>query len=612
MNEHHIVVSIVAVAGLGIAAQWLAWRFRMPAIVFLAAIGLLVGPGLGLIEPSREFGEFLRPVVSLCVAIILFEGGLSLQLSELKHAAVGVRRLVYAGAPLAWACNSLCARYIGGLDWPVSLVFGAIMVVTGPTVIMPMLRQAGLNRRTASYLKWEGIVNDPIGALLAVLVFQFFIFQQSGSGVAEVAAGLGLAIVASVLLGGIGGWAIARAIRAGMVPEYLKSPILLSMVLVVYALSNLVQHEAGLLTVTVMGIVVGNMNLPGISDLKRFKEYITIMLVSVVFVALTADLDIASLGAIGWRGVALVASLLLLARPVAIMIATIGAGMELRERMLLAWIAPRGIVAAATAGVMGPALVDAGYRADALLPLVFAMVFATVFFHGLSLNWLSVKLGLASKQRDGILIVGASPWTVELARTLHSMKLNVLLSDTSWHNLRSARLAGVPVFYGEILSEFAEESVELAHIRAVLAATSNDAYNALVCTALAPEIGRQQVLQLALGTADPEEDPKALARPRRGGIAFDGDAYFEALWRHLVKGWKFSKTRLTEEYGYDEFRADLPDEALQIMLIRDTRDLRFIAADEELVPEQGTTIVYFAPRRASDNGEGRHAETGGR
>jgi len=321
---------------------------------------------------------------------------------------------------------------------------------------------------------------------------------------------------------------------------------------------------------------------------------------------------IASLGAIGWRGVALVASLLLLARPVAIMIATIGAGMELRERMLLAWIAPRGIVAAATAGVMGPALVDAGYRADALLPLVFAMVFATVFFHGLSLNWLSVKLGLASKQRDGILIVGASPWTVELARTLHSMKLNVLLSDTSWHNLRSARLAGVPVFYGEILSEFAEESVELAHIRAVLAATSNDAYNALVCTALAPEIGRQQVLQLALGTADPEEDPKALARPRRGGIAFDGDAYFEALWRHLVKGWKFSKTRLTEEYGYDEFRADLPDEALQIMLIRDTRDLRFIAADEELVPEQGTTIVYFAPRRASDNGEGRHAETGGR
>jgi len=609
MNEHHIVASIVALVGLGLAAQWAAWRFRMPAIVLLAAVGLLVGPGLDLIEPSRDFGVYFRPIVSLCVAIILFEGGLSLQLSELKLAAIGVRRLVYAGVPLAWTFNSLCAHFIGGFDWPVSLVFGAIMVVTGPTVIMPMLRHAALNRRTASYLKWEGIVNDPIGALLAVLVFQFFIFRQAGSGVAEVAAGLGLAIAASIVLGGLGGWAIARAIRAGMVPEYLKSPILLSIVLIVYALSNMVQHEAGLLTVTVMGIVVGNMNLPGISDLKRFKEYITIMLVSVVFVALTADLEVGSLAGIGWRGILLIASLLLLARPLAIMLATIGAGMELRERVLLSWIAPRGIVAAATAGVMGPALVDAGYQANALLPLVFAMIFATVFFHGLSLNWLSNKLGLASKQRDGILIVGASPWTVELARTLHEMKLNVLLADSSWHNLRPARLAGVPVFYGEILSEFAEESVELAHVRAVLAATSNDAYNALVCTALAPEIGRQQVLQIALGTADPEDDPKALARPRRGGIAFDGDAYFELLWRNLVKGWKFSRTRLTDEYGYDDFRAEQPDDGLPIMLIRDTRDMRFVAADEELNPEPGTTIVYFSRDNDAGGREDRNAET---
>ncbi|MEM7504339.1 MAG: cation:proton antiporter, partial [Pseudomonadota bacterium] len=252
MNEEHIAITIVSVSALGVAAQWIAWRLKMPAIIFLAAFGLVVGPALGLIDPSADFGEFLRPVVSLCVAIILFEGGLSLQLRELKEAAGGVRRLVYAGVPLAWGFSSACAHYVGGLDWPVSLVFGAIMVVTGPTVIMPMLRNAALNRRTASYLKWEGIVNDPIGALLAVLVFQFFIFRQSGSAWPEVVAGLALAIGSGIILGGLGGVAIGRAMRAGLVPEYLKSPIMLGLVLVVYTVSNLIQHEAGLLSVTIM------------------------------------------------------------------------------------------------------------------------------------------------------------------------------------------------------------------------------------------------------------------------------------------------------------------------------------------------------------------------
>ncbi|NNL55019.1 MAG: sodium:proton antiporter [Woeseia sp.] len=600
MDEHHIVLAIVIVTGLGIAAQWVAWRFKLPAIVLLAAFGLIMGPGLGLIDPSADFGVYLRPVVSLCVAIILFEGGLSLHLSELKEAATGVRRLVYLGAPLAWTFSALCAHYIGGLDWPVSLVFGAIMVVTGPTVIMPMLRQAALNRRTASYLKWEGIVNDPIGALLAVLVFQFFIFQGSGNGWQEVLMGIGLAIVCSLILGGVGGWAIARAFRQGWVPEYLKSPVLLGLVLIVFAVSDIIQKEAGLLAVTIMGIVVGNMNLPGIGDMKRFKEYITIMLVSVVFVSLTADLDARSLTDIGWRGVALVVAIMIVARPMAIMLATVGAGMQLNERALLSWIAPRGIVAAATAGLMGPRLVDAGYPAEVLLPLVFAVIFATVFSHGLTINWLAKRLGLASRHRDGVLIIGASPWTFALAQVLRDMKVNVLLADASWHNLREARLAGVPVFYGEILSEFAEESLELAHIRTVLAATRNDAYNALVCTALAPEIGQRNVLQLAMGSGDFEEDPKALARPRRGGVAFNSEADFETLWRNLVRGWKFSKTRLSESYTYEQFKEDRGSAAIEVLTVSAEGDVSFLSAGHESVPGSGKTVVWFGPERARD------------
>ena len=241
---------------------------------------------------------------------------------------------------------------------------------------------------------------------------------------------------------------------------------MLSAVLAVYTLANALQHEAGLLAVTIMGMVIGNMNLPGIDDMKRFKEYITVMLVSVVFVLLTADLDFALLASVDWRAVLLVMVVLFVARPIAIMLATWGSDMKFEDRLLLGWIAPRGIVAAATAGLMGPRMEAAGYAdANVLLPLVFMVIFASVFLHGSTIGWLARRLGLASRERDSVLLVGASPWSIELARTLESMKLKVLVADNSWHNLRPARLAGVSVFYGEILSEFAEESVEISHIQ---------------------------------------------------------------------------------------------------------------------------------------------------
>ena len=603
MDEHHFSVVIVAIVALGVGAQWLAWRTRLPAIVLLAGAGLLAGPVFGVLDPNAEFGNALQPLVSLCVAIILFEGGLNLDFRDLKVAATGVRRLVYAGVPLAWSLSTLAAHFVGGLSWPVSVVFGAIMVVTGPTVIIPMLRQAHLNKRTASYLKWEGIVNDPIGALLAVFAFQFFIYAGEESGVAAVASGLGWALLSGVLFGGLGGWLTGHAFRRGLVPEYLKSPVMFGLVLLVYVLSNQLQHEAGLLAVTFMGIVVGNMHLPGIHDLKRFKEYITVLLVSVVFILLTAALDPEVLRNIDWRGAALVAAILFVARPLAIMLATLGAGMDMRDRMLLGWIAPRGIVAAATAGVMGPGLAAAGYEgADALLPLVFAVIFATVVFHGLSISWLVKRMGLASTERNSILIVGASPWSIELAVKLKDMGHSVLMADDSWHNLRPARLAGVRVFYGEILSEFAEESVEIGHIGTVLAATSNDAYNALVCTSMAPEIGRPRVFQLPMG-ASQEDDPRKMARPLRGQLAFSSEAVFERLWRLHVRGWKFYRTRLSDSYSYSDFLGDCPADTLEVLVVKADGTIMLRPAQNAPEPATGDTILYYGPARATFRGE---------
>ncbi|HEX7048061.1 MAG TPA: sodium:proton antiporter [Gammaproteobacteria bacterium] len=596
---HHAAYSIALVIGLGLLAQWAAWRVRLPAIVLLLVFGLIAGPGLGWINPSEDFGDFLRPVISLCVAVILFTGGLSLQFHELREAAAGVRRLVYFGVPLSWALGSLAAHFIGGLSWPVALTFGAIIVVTGPTVILPMLRHAMLNRRTASYLKWEGIINDPIGALLAVLVFQYFIYSGEAGALNETIAGLARAIVVGGLLGTVPGWLAGHAFRRGYVPDYLQPPLMLALVIAVYVGANEAQHEAGLLAVTVLGIVMGNMRLPSIHEMRRFKEYITVLLVSSVFVVLTADLDRAIIARIDWHVAALIAVVMLVVRPVTIWIATIGADMDWRDRALLGWIAPRGIVAAAVGGLFGPALFGAGYvDADLLVPLIFTLVFATVLAHSFTLGPLSRWLNLAAEKRNRVLLVGASPWSTELARTLKSMDIGVLLVDTSWHRLREARLAGIPVFYGELLSENAERSLELSDVGTLLALTSNDAYNALVCTGFAGELDRAQVYQLPIYAAD-DDDPRALAKTMRGQVAFGEHAVYEELWTHLAAGWKFHKSTLSESYSWEDYRHEMSEDTLHILRVDSDGEVSVHSPQKKFEPKAGDTVVSFGPEKTA-------------
>jgi NhaP-type Na+/H+ or K+/H+ antiporter len=588
--------AIVLVLVVGVAAQWLAWRIRLPAIVFLLAIGLVVGPLTGWVDPGALFGDLLDPVVALFVAVILFEGGLSLRRHEIGKSAVGVRRLVYMGAPLNLLFGAAAAHWIADLPWPVAIVFGAITVVTGPTVILPLLRQAGLNKRTASYLKWEGIINDPIGALAAVLAFQYFVLVGAGSGAASVTAGFGTSIVVGVVVGGFTGWLIGHAFREGMVPEYLKAPSMLAVVLLVYVVSNGVQHESGLLSVTLMGVVVGNMRLPSIEEMRRFKEYLTILLVSAVFILLTANLDPEILARLGWRDILLIAAVMLVVRPAAVLIATHGAGMELRERLLVGWVAPRGIVAAATAGVFGPRMVEAGYpEAALLLPLIFVLIIVTVMVHGLSLGPLARKLELAAPPGRGLLIVGATPWSIEFARLLKQQDVEVLLADRSWHSLKPARLAGIPVYYGEILSEQAEQSLETAPVVTLLAATDNDAYNALVCNAFASELGRNRVFQLPMAESE-ELDPRGLTHTIHGRIAFHPEeAYWENLWTRHAVGWRLQKTKVTDSYTVDDMLGDRPENAFTVAMIRANGSLELKPAQDSLSPDSGDTVIYFAP-----------------
>lgn len=584
---------IVLTFTLGVAAQWLAWRWRLPAIVLFAAAGLLVGPMFQWVQPSEVLGDTFRPVVGLCVAIILFEGGLNLHWHELTSAASGVKRLTSVAALLSFVLGSAAAHWIGGLELPVAMVFGAIIVVTGPTVIMPMLRQAHLNRRTASYLKWEGILNDPVGALGAVLIFQVFVLSD---GEGNLLNGLLRALVAGIGLGGGAAWLLGRAFHNSSIPEYLKAPVTLVSVLLVFALANHAQHEAGLLAVTVMGLAMGNMDLPSMDEMRRFKEYITLLLVSAVFVLLTADIDPDVLLALDWRAAALILVLMFVVRPVSVLLATAWTDMRWSERLLVAWIAPRGIVAAAVAGVFGPDLAAAGYADGALLaPLMFALVFATVISHGFTISWLARRLDL-TVDANTVLIVGGSPWSTALAQALkNELGGNVVLVDNSWHRLRDARLAGVSVQYGEILSEEFLRNVEIHGISCILAATSNDAYNALICRHFAAELGRDKVFQLPMYAAEESHRRRLVAKPLVGVTAFSDNAQYEELWRRHFQGWTFSKTRITENYTWENFLADVPGAAIPVGVVKDGQRLLFHAPLNPIRPLAGDTVIYYAP-----------------
>jgi NhaP-type Na+/H+ or K+/H+ antiporter len=591
----HAASLLLIILCAGLASQWFAAFIRLPAIVVLIGVGLVLGPVTGVVSlnlPREQLGE----LIGLGVAIILFEGGMDLKLAEFRRVGHGIGRLTVLGPPLAWLLGSLAAHYVGGLAWPVAVVLGAILVVTGPTVILPLLRQARLNKESAALLKWEGIVNDPIGVLMAVLAFQYF--TLSGGGVATTLKALGAAIAVALVLGGLGGWAIGWLYRRGGAPEHLKAPVLMVLVLAVFWISNQVQHEAGLLTVTVMGLVIGNMGLMEGESLQRFKENLTVVLLSVLFIVIPSQLAPEQLRLIDWRVVAFVLCILCVVRPVTIAVATLGAPMRREDKLLLGWIAPRGIVAVATAGIFGPALVNAGYPdAEKLLPVTFLIVISTVLAHGLSLGRIARKLGLAAGSDSGLLIVGASPFTCELALTLQKLQVDVLMVDRDYDALKLARMQGIEVYYGEFLSDQAEEMLEIQHLSYLLCGTSNDSYNALVCKVQGRRVGHHRTFQLAQRRAA-RQAAGEVALQRRGYYAFHQEANFHALDARLQDGWTVQATRLTKNYAWSEFTERMGKAGQDWWLIgalSPVGQFRIYSSELPFKTDAGWTVICFAP-----------------
>lgn len=592
LSQHTLYLIILSIPLFGLCAQWLAWRFHLPAIVLLSATGLMLGPGLSFFQPDIQHNELLQIFIKLSVAIILFEGGLYLHLFELKEVFGGVRRLIFPAIPIAWGIYGLFTYYIGQISMPIAFIFGAIIVVSGPTVVIPLLRQARLKKKSASYIKWEGIINDPIGALLAVLVFQFVLSSHVGDLSYKIFWHLFLGVLLALVLGVGSAFILGYIFRRGHVPEFLKPPLVIVAVLLIYHISNLAQEEAGLFAVTALGIVLSNLKLPSISEIRRFTESIGIILISCLFIILTASLQLKQLTLLDWHIGLLMLSIMFVARPIVVMLSTIGSQVSWPDRILLSWIAPRGVVAAAVAGVFAYELEREGViDAHLLVPLVFVLILSTVVAHGFSLPFVAKRLRLAATKNNGVLIVGASLWSIELAKTLVAENIPVIIADTSWHKLKHARLEGLNVYYGQVLSEEAEERLDLSEIGYVLALSDNDAFNALVCARFAHELGRNRVFQLPIIDGQGKE-ARDLHPTLVGTPLFEPGNTYESLLKNYFLNWQFSTKSFTQSYTYDDFKQSLMDQYIRVVLITQDNALAFNAG-QKLSPKEGDRYIIY-------------------
>jgi len=575
-----LLTGLALVVVLGISAQWLAWRLRLPSILLLMVAGFAAGPeGIGLIDPDAMFGSLLLPVVSLSVALLLFEGGLTLRAGEIEGHQTVVFRLVTLGAVVTWLLAALAARVLIGVDWSAAILLGAILTVTGPTVIAPLLRQIRPSGAVGPILRWEGILIDPVGAVLAVLVLEGIVaLLAGGAGFEPISA-----ILKTILLGGgigaLAGWSLTALLHRYWIPDHLHNAAAIALALATFVAGNAVHHEAGLLSVTLMGVVLANQRRVHIDHIVEFKENVQVMLIGALFVLMAARLDFEELGSLGWGAFAFLAVLVLVVRPASIWACTLGSSLTRREKIFLSAMAPRGIVAAAIASVFALRLEAMGIAgARALVPIVFLVILGTVALYGLLGAPLAYRLGLATRKPEGILMLGASDWVRELAATLKDAGVAVLLVDTNARNIRTARMAGLRVFHGSLLADSTDEQIDLSGLGRLFALTPNNEVNTLAAQHYRHLFGRAEVYQLPGGSGTPQ-----------GRLLFDTE--YRTLAAAVRGGAQFRATLLTDQFSLEDWRAEHGPDAIPLLCVDDNGRVTVATTDQPFDGKPGSTLV---------------------
>jgi len=514
------MLELAGIIILGILAQWVAWKFKIPAILPLILIGLAVGPlstlysedGTQWIQPiwNSEKGFFpgksLFYFVSLAIGIILFEGGLTLKMGEVKKTGGVIGKLISLGSIITFFGAGVSAHYIFGLDWRISFLFAGLIIVTGPTVITPILRNIPLKKDVSSVLKWEGILIDPIGALVAVLVFGFISIDAVPGAEGHGSDGytkhalieFGRIIVIGFAFGLAGGFAMYQAVKRKVIPHYLLNVASLALVLLIFVVSDLFAHESGLLSVVVMGMFLGNSDLPNLKELLYFKESLSVLLISILFILLAANISLEDLMLVyNWKTAILFAIIIFLVRPLGVFLSTINSSLKTNEKLFISWVGPRGIVAAGIASLFGTELVDKGVPgAEYITPLVFGVVLVTVLLNATTARLVASLLGVFLKKSEGIMIVGGSRVSRLMATYLQKNDRHVVLVDSNRTNIQKAKELGLDAINANIYSDDLTDNIELSDVGFLLAMTGNDEINRQAMSRFGEQFGENGTFRL--------------------------------------------------------------------------------------------------------------------
>ena len=520
------MIELAGIVILGIIAQWVAWRLKLPAILPLILIGLLVGPvstlftldGSKLIEPIWNGkkglfpGEGLYYFVSLAISIILFEGGLTLKRSEVSNVGPVITKLITVGSVVTFFGAGLAADYIFGITWQMSFLFSSLIIVTGPTVITPILRNIPLKKDVSAVLKWEGILIDPIGALVAVLVFEFISVGEGEAYTMTALVEFGKILLFGFTFGFTFAHGLAFAIKKSLIPHYLLNVVSLSVVLLVFVESDIFAHESGLLAVVVMGMVLGNMNLPNIKELLYFKESLSVLLISILFILLSANINMSDLELIyNWNTVILFLIVVFLIRPLGVFLSASGSNLKFNEKLFIGWVGPRGIVAAGIASLFGSKLMLRGeVDAEYITPLVFMIVLGTVLLNATTARLFSRAVGVFLTKSEGIVIIGASKVSRLIGHYLKKNGRHVVLIDNNETNINKAKKIGLEAFTANIYSDSLTDNIELNDVGFLMALTGNSDINKFAIKKFEKQFGENGSFRLVDSDemSDPDKNPK--------------------------------------------------------------------------------------------------------
>ena len=622
MNEY-LLLGLAAIIVLGILAQWISWRFKIPSILLLLIFGFIAGPVTNLLDPDELLGDQLYPILSLSVGLILFECGLRFNLSDLRQSGVVVRNLISIGVAITWAGVSFAAFYMLDMNPGMAILMGAILVVTGPSVLLPLLRHVKSTGRISSISKWEGTMVDPIGAVLSILVLETVIFLNEpivvggleirgiGEAVYHTVVGLCLVIFVSLGVSVLSASLMVMLYKRRLIPGHLNNAMSIMMVVGVFALTEMLRQESGLLATgllatLLLGIIIANQPYAPARKAFLFKEEFRVFLYAVTFILFSTRLDLEELSYINNQTLIFLLVLMLLIRPLAVLFSIIGTRINWREYIFLSWLGPRGIVAAALVALFSFRLEEIFPEdSSGLVPIVFLVIIGTVALSGLLAAPLAQGLKLAERNPQGNLFIGAQSWVRRLAKVILEQGYKVMLIDSDPRNIAHSEQAGLEARLVHVMTKDMVDELELGEFGRIIVLTPNEEINTHATLNFHEYFDNTNIYQLPVRNHNGEEKNSVneSSLPVHGRHLFGEEVTYAALNTRFISGASIKTGKLTEDFTFEDFKSRYGANAIPLCLVRNSGELHFFTVQDEVEPEAGETLIALINRADKINEE---------